>query len=551
MVSVSLRQNGGGTPERNPLAPGGDENVYPPAHFTPGKTPADWVETRTREAGWDQWPHPENPGLIADPDGYFDWAGRLLFLPDGSPNPDVSGAYRYQTRPDLCDPNAPDSEPVSPRYEPMWLRHKPGDTWMIGGKPFDPDDPGPYGNPRWRPDRRTGRHRRGEQPDPIPPWDRQPGDPPSPDFARTRVKWDAHGDWTPERIAASGRPEDGAGTIPERLNYRDSPAYIDPRSWQVEQDVTGEIPLRGRHGERSEEDDVEPHNEADADAHAGYIRPTWLRVVPDPPEASADPGASGGPETRTDRGGRAPGWRPNPEPEPDAQQGKGSEAEGDRARPSPRFPREARTRFWSEAQNAATTDLHADPSSDEGGYRFSRSREQAFDVFMAESAILHAAHLAPERPYFRERVAWVLHWALWILTGCLAARPEPLTAFTGATAHSQRPVRIPAQPAPVPVAPQANPQKRSERPAARPQRPAPVPVPATSYRPGAAASQFFAGAGRARALRAESSHSSVIAARIRAAPGQAERPANAVPYAAQWERAWDAMQSSAGLGCAA
>ncbi|WP_100447821.1 hypothetical protein [Glycomyces xiaoerkulensis] len=64
-----------------------------------------------------------------------------------------------------------------PNYEPAHLRHRPGDEWKIGGRPHDPDDPGPYGTPGWRPDRRIGRHRRGELPDPLPetdPTDQEP-----------------------------------------------------------------------------------------------------------------------------------------------------------------------------------------------------------------------------------------------------------------------------------------------------------------------------------------------------------------------------------------
>lgn len=34
-------------------------------------------------------------------------------------------------------------------------------------RPHDPIDPGPFGSPGWFPDRRTGRHRRGELPDPL------------------------------------------------------------------------------------------------------------------------------------------------------------------------------------------------------------------------------------------------------------------------------------------------------------------------------------------------------------------------------------------------
>lgn len=182
--------------------------------FTPGKTPDGWTETRTFERGASEWPHPENPGLITDYDGHYDWAGRRLFLSGGSPDPETPGAYRYQTRPDLCDPTAPDSEPVSPRYEPMWLRHKPGDTHQFGTKPFDLDDPGPFGNPLWRPDRRTGRHRYAELPDPIAPWDWQPGDPEPPNFATTGIRWNAHGNKRAEADVATVRGcEPSAGAI--------------------------------------------------------------------------------------------------------------------------------------------------------------------------------------------------------------------------------------------------------------------------------------------------------------------------------------------------
>lgn len=70
---------------------------------------------------------------------------------------------------------------VSVRQNPAWAipdmprpanRHRSGDTFLIGGKPHDPLDPGPW---LWRPDPsyqrdlRTGRHRRGELPDPVRP----------------------------------------------------------------------------------------------------------------------------------------------------------------------------------------------------------------------------------------------------------------------------------------------------------------------------------------------------------------------------------------------
>ena len=63
--------------------------------------------------------------------GYYDWAGRRLFLIDGEPDPMCPGAYRYQHNLVCCDVEAPDSDPRSPRYEPMHLRHKPGDPWII------------------------------------------------------------------------------------------------------------------------------------------------------------------------------------------------------------------------------------------------------------------------------------------------------------------------------------------------------------------------------------------------------------------------------------
>jgi hypothetical protein len=112
-------------------------------------------------------PRPGEPDLIEHTDGYYDRTGRRLFLADGAPDPATPGAYRYQAHPDLCDPAAPETDPASPRYEPPHLRHRPGDTWIIDrDRPHDPDDPGPYGTSGWRPDPRTGRHRRDELPDP-------------------------------------------------------------------------------------------------------------------------------------------------------------------------------------------------------------------------------------------------------------------------------------------------------------------------------------------------------------------------------------------------
>ncbi|WP_026923142.1 hypothetical protein [Glycomyces arizonensis] len=110
-----------------------------------------------------------DPALgLVEASGRYDAAGRRLFLPDGSPDPDTPGAYRYRHDPSTCDPTAPETDPANPRYEPPHLRHRPGDDWEIGGRPYDPDDPGPYGSPGWYQDQRTGRHRRAELPDPLP-----------------------------------------------------------------------------------------------------------------------------------------------------------------------------------------------------------------------------------------------------------------------------------------------------------------------------------------------------------------------------------------------
>ena len=64
-------------------------------------------------------------------------------------------------------------------------RHRKGDTYLIGGKPYDPLDPGPWlwkADIDFRPDPRSGRHRRGELPDPLRE-DRRPRPHPEPEPA--------------------------------------------------------------------------------------------------------------------------------------------------------------------------------------------------------------------------------------------------------------------------------------------------------------------------------------------------------------------------------
>jgi hypothetical protein len=181
------------------------------------------------------YPHPENPGLLEQVDGFYDWAGRRLFLTDGSPDPMTPGAYRYQTRPDLCDLSAHASDPASPHYEPPHLRHRPGDTWEIGGKPHDPDDPGPFGSDGWRPDPRTGRHRRDELPDPIPPWEQDPAaareaEPaPSPERTQEEAPLVEPGR-PPARLVESGSRSDdrGGSHRPPPWGRRGRPIPSDP-----------------------------------------------------------------------------------------------------------------------------------------------------------------------------------------------------------------------------------------------------------------------------------------------------------------------------------
>ncbi|MDA1362673.1 hypothetical protein O1R50_23830 [Glycomyces luteolus] len=144
----------------------------------------------------------------SDQAGYYDWAGRRLFLADGEPDPTCPSAYRYQHHPACCDEEAPDSDPRSPRYEPMHLRHKPGDTWIIdANRPYDPFDPGPYGSPGWYKDERTGRHRRDETPDPLP---AEAWVPPKDAWFPGTAEWPEPQAAQPDSEVRSDRPRDGA-----------------------------------------------------------------------------------------------------------------------------------------------------------------------------------------------------------------------------------------------------------------------------------------------------------------------------------------------------
>jgi hypothetical protein len=66
--------------------------------------------------------------------------------------------------------SAPRPSQVPPGCQPYRIEaDDPRNSWVIEhDRPRDLYDQGPYGTPGWRPDPRTGRHRRGERPDPIP-----------------------------------------------------------------------------------------------------------------------------------------------------------------------------------------------------------------------------------------------------------------------------------------------------------------------------------------------------------------------------------------------
>ena len=352
--------------------------------------------------------------------GYYDWAGRRLFFIDGEPDPMCPGAYRYQHNPSCCDLEAPDSDPRSPRYEPMHLRHRPGDTWIIDtNRPYDPFDPGPFGTPGWYQDKRTGRHRRDETPDPLP----------------------AEG-WTPPQDAwfpgTADWPEPAA---PQEKTH-------EPAEW--------------------------------SDRRGGSDRP--------PPTGS--------------------GRRPVPS-DPDE---------------PPRQRR--RERFWD------GDDHTADRADDRGTgeHRFSKLREDAFDRFMIESAQLRAAHFQVERPYLRERAAWVLRWLLWVLACGLVPMPFPLTARE----------RWPEPAAPQPIPTQVDRATRAQDGARQ--------VFAT---PGAALAATVDGARAARAVIAARGTSVDLAAAVRDSaahwrahprqdrPRPSPRPVTG-SYMTAWEQAFDA-----------
>ncbi|WP_205326716.1 hypothetical protein [Glycomyces sp. YM15] len=305
--------------------------------FTPGKPGPLSSDPRHNRA----FPHPENPGLFAEADGFYDWANRRLYLSDGSPDPLTPGAYRYQTRPDLCDLDAPDSDPSCPRYEPMHLRHKPGDTYLIDrARPYDVLDPGPFGSPGWFPDRRTGRHRRDELPDPIPWWEIEE-EPEKAEWAeQAEALWERRTRITREREARER-------TAPEPADHFDhdglkGDASRDGRDSTPEAVRDDDIPP-GPPSRQSTGPEERPRPQSDP-----RPRP-WSRSAPEP-------------EAR----------EPLREPEP---------SQRPQHHPYPQLPRQADRR---------TASVPEEPP-----HRFNKLREDAWDRFIEKSAGLAAAHRPP------------------------------------------------------------------------------------------------------------------------------------------------------------
>ncbi|MEV3937837.1 hypothetical protein AB0K52_17880 [Glycomyces sp. NPDC049804] len=504
-----------------------------------------------------------------DGDGYYDWAGRRLFLADGEPDPMCPGAYRYQHNPASCDEEAPDSDPRSPRYEPMHLRHRPGDTWIIDtNRPYDPFDPGPYGSPGWYKDERTGRHRRDETPDPLPAedWDAPvnawfPGTAdwpePEPEPTPARARSDRRGDHdrgkhdgTAGRGGSDHRGEhQGRGGSSGR-GGADRPPPWGPRGGRP---VPSEPDDPQGHGGTGHRDEPQGHGGSDhrggtSGRGSSDLPPPWglrgrpVPAEPDEPDAPLrpwdkltghpvgtephEPEATDKPEAREEEPRRPRFWTDSENP-----RGRGGcRASGDRG--------------WISGACDTPTDHDTEPD-DPPPHRFSKLREDAFDRFIANSAQLRAAHFAPQKPYLRERAAWVLHWLAWVLTCGLIAMPAPLNQqqhhHTSPAAHP-----IPTQPVPATRENQArqadqawseNDFQHAASPAAGPSGPQPVEA-NTSPRPGAAIAAAISGARAARR---------VIAARenrtehdlARAVRNSATRRPSPRPYMATWEHAFD------------
>jgi hypothetical protein len=448
-----------------------------------------------------------------DGDGYYDWAGRRLFTIDGEPDPMCPGAYRYQHNPDCCDLEAPDSDPRSPRYEPMHLRHKPGDTWIIdSNRPYDPFDSGPFGSPGWYKDERTGRHRRDETPDPLA----------AEGWVAPKGAWfPGTADW-PEPEP----PQDDQGRAAEQLRRGDS----DDRGGGDGRGGSG----RGGRG-------VEEFRLRDSGERGGSDRPPpWGsrgRPVPSEPDEPEEPQRPWG--ARTGRPSPTPGTDAHPARRPWDRCEPGNRGPGDAGWISGYGGRQSREDSSGESESEGERRSAADTT---GEFRFS-----AFDRFIANSAQLRAAHFAPQKPYLRERAVWVLRWLLWVFAIGLAPMPAPLHPYQhrpGSPAVQP----IPTQPVPSTRESESRPeQAESIRPGAdqhrddqsQTERPQPAaadpsrgpsadsehrPGAEPTYRPGAAIAAAVAGARVARkAIAARSTRTSEdLAAAVRESVNRTE-----------------------------
>jgi hypothetical protein len=381
------------------------------AGFTPGKAGPVSTDPRHNRA----YPHPQNPGLFEEVDGFYDWAGRRLFLSDGSPDPMTPGAYRYQTRPDLCDLDASDSDPSNPRYEPDHLRHKPGDDWLIDhDRPYDVLDPGPFGSPGWFPDRRTGRHRRDELPDPIPWWEIEE-DPEKAAWAEhAEALYDRRTRITREREAREAAAAAAARETLERAAVREA-------EQAAARDIDAEA-ARGRrdrpeHADRPDRSERSDDSDRSGGGSGGSGSGSMHRWV-----SGSEPWSARGREEAEpvrEQGRDDHGRRRSPLPRRDvgwSQADRNSEDPPEPGRPGPFAERpagdadrfavsaEAPRRSDESRQSAAGLDRSGGPASRtasagaadafpaEAPHRFDKLREDAWDRFLVKSAELAAAH---------------------------------------------------------------------------------------------------------------------------------------------------------------
>ncbi|HEX2143609.1 MAG TPA: hypothetical protein VHG10_03775 [Glycomyces sp.] len=382
--------------------------------------------------------------------GFYDWAGRRLFMADGEPDPMCAGAYRYQHNPDCCDTEAPDSDPRSPRYEPMHLRHKPGDTWIIDtNRPYDPYDPGPYGTHGWYQDERTGRHRRDELPDPLPSEGWVP--PGNAWFPGTAVWPEPPALQADSAGWADQTGQDGSDRpLPWAGRFRPVPSDVGDRLSAEGRGTRPRPPWGPREAEGGQsvsyEQDSNDRSSSGPRSGSGP-RPPWERRDLEAARPQHDHDSDHDFDDREPGGHRA-ARRPWGRDEPGGDRGE--------------------IRRGGASNTGETGDRESDrgTGSSGGEYRFSKLREDAFDRFMVQSAQLRAAHFQPERPYARERAFWMLRWLLWVFACGLAPMPTPLTAPVPQAAPLTVRERRPG-----PAAPQALPAT----PATRGRPPAPAP----------------------------------------------------------------------------